>query len=160
MNKHLFAIFTYFTAFFSSVFLVGLLTPTNSYVATSCFPTRMATTSVSPRAETSQQRQIRKLLDADQYFGMQYYAGNESDVDTANLVEKMESLSDISDLPIPVSKAYKAHTEAWDNYAKHLKNTKDHDESDRDCKFLSRQIDETYNILLIAAKNYGVDFPN
>lgn len=158
MNKHLFAIFTYFTTFFVSVLLVGFVTPVKPYVATSCFNTsKTVIHPVNPRVETAGQSQIRNLLTFDQKFGFAYFAGVENANETENLVERMRSLDD-SNLPIPFRKAYQAHTEAWDNYAKHLRNSGNHDDSDRECRILNRQISETYNTVLISAKNYGVDF--
>ena len=66
---------------------------------------------------------------------------------------------DNSNLPVPIRKAYQAHTEAWNNYAKHLRNSGRHDDSDRECRNLNRDINETYNTVLFSAGNFDVDFP-
>ncbi len=158
MNKHLFAIFTYFATFSVSVLLVGFLTPVKPYVATSCFPGKTVTKSFDRNPETVEQTEIRNLLEKDQSFGLTYFAGKETANNAEKLVEQMNGLLDNSKLPTPLLKAYKAHTEAWNNYAKHLGNSGNHDFSDRECRILNREINETYNTVLIAAENYGVDF--
>lgn len=156
MNKHLFAIFTYFATFFFSFLLVSLLTERPAMKATSCFPARNVMRPAHSY-ETAEQKQIKRLLALDRTYGLEYFAGPEQAADTELLVEKMRSL-DSAGLPLPVRKAYRAHTDAWSDYARHIKNSSNHDYADRDCIALNRGINETYNTLLLAAKNYGVDF--
>lgn len=156
MKKHLFAIFTYFATFFISFFLVSLLTERPQTKATSCFPSRNAV-KVFTTSEKTEQDLIRTLLMEDYVSGTKYFAGNETASETEELVGQMRSL-DNPKLPLTVRKAYKSHTEAWDNYAKHLKRSKNHESSDKECIALNRDINETYNTLLLAAENYGVDF--
>jgi hypothetical protein len=157
MKKHLFAIFTYSATFFISFFLVSFLTERPQTKATSCFPNRTVIRSVTT-LETEQKSEIRNLLKRDQEFGLDYFVTNEQAKDTENLVKNMQSL-DNPKLPVEVRKAYKDHIEAWSIYAKHLRKSENHDGSDRDCKIHNRGINETYNTLLLAAENYGVDFP-
>jgi hypothetical protein len=157
MKKHLFAIFTYFVTFFISFFLVSFLTEKPQLKQTACFPSRTAARSVTT-LETKQQSEIKYLLKRDQEFGFDYFVTNEQAKDAENLVKNMQSL-DNPNLPVEIRKAYKTHTGAWDNYAKHLRYSKDHNSSDKECKNLNRSINETYNTLLLAAEDYGVDFP-
>lgn len=156
MKKHLFAIFTYFVTFFISFFIVSLLTERPQTKA--CFPTKNAMRPAHS-FETEQQTKIRNLLTRDQKYGMEYFAGPESAEETENLVRRMKSLDD-PNLPRTVRKAYKTHTEAWNNYAIHLKKHGKYVDSDKDCINLNRDINETYNTLLLAAEDYGVDFPH
>jgi hypothetical protein len=158
MKKHLFAIFTYFVTFFISFFIVSLLTEKPQIKATSCFPTKN-TMRPTYSFETEQETRIRNLLTRDQEFGMDYFAGAQKAEDTKILVGNMRSLN-TSDLPAPVQKAYQAHIEAWNAFAFHLKKSGSHNSSDRDCKVLNRGINETYNTLLLAANDHGVDFPH
>lgn len=157
MKKHLFAIFTYFVTFFLSFFLVSLLSEKPQTKATHCFPGKNV---MRPAQifETEQQSQIKNLLTRDRNFGLEYFAGTENAKETENLVKRMKTLDD-PNLPQTVRKAYKAHTEAWEIYAKHLKKYGKHDDSDKDCINLNRDINVTYDTLLLAAENYGVDFP-
>lgn len=158
MKKHLFAIFIYFATFFISFFIVSLLSEKPQLKATSCFPTKKVMRPAH-NFETEQQTQIRNLLTRDQEFGMEYFAGAQNAENTEKLAYKMQTLQWTS-LPLPVLKAYKTHTSAWNNYAIHLKKHGKHDDSDKDCINLNRDINETYNTLLLAAENYGVDFPH
>ncbi|MGI9055553.1 MAG: hypothetical protein ACR2F2_07095 [Pyrinomonadaceae bacterium] len=154
MNKHLFAIFTYFATFFLSFFLVSFLTEKPKLKATSCFPSRNV---VNKTFQTEQEIQIRTLLTLDQKFGEEYFDGMENATETENLVKRMRDL-DNSNLPVPFRKAFQTHTEAWNDYAKHLRKSRNHDASDKECKILNRQINETYNTVLLSAKNFEVDF--
>ena len=158
MKKHIFAIFTYFATFFISFFLVSLLTERPQTKATSCFPSRNAA-KVFTNSEITEQDQEKtlSLLRNDYIYGAKYFRGSESAEETGKLVERMRSL-DNSDLPLPVRKAYQSHTEAWSIYANHLRNAENHERSDRECKIFNRNINETYNTLLLAAKNYDVEF--
>ncbi len=158
MKKHLFAISTYFATFFISFFLVSLLTERPQTKATSCFPSRNVMRPAETTSETEQQTEITYLLKRDQKFGFEYFATEQRASDAKILVENMRSL-DNSDLPLPIRKAYKTHTQAWNAYADHLRGSS-HKKSDRDCINLNRDISETYNTLLLTAENYGVDFPN
>ena len=78
MNKHLFAIFTYFATFFLSFFLVSFLTETRSSKRQAVFQDEMP----HQTFETEQQKQIRNLLTLDQKYGWQYFAGTETAEDT------------------------------------------------------------------------------
>lgn len=157
MKKHFFAIFTYFTTFFVSFFLVSLLTERPQTNATACFPNRTVMRSVA-NIETKQQSEIRNLLMRDREFGLEYFVTDERANNAEELVKNMRTLNNPK-LPLTVRKAYKTHTDAWDNYAQHLKRSKNHVSSDKECVVLNRDINETYDTLLLAAKNYGVDFP-
>lgn len=159
MKKHIFAIFTYFVTFFLSFFLVSFLTEKPQTKATYCLLNRNVASTTKTTFETEQQSEIRKLLTQDEQFGFEYFATNENAENAENLVENMRSL-DNSKLPLTVRKAYKTHIQAWENFALHLKRSKNHRDSDKECIGLNRDINETYNTLLLAAENYGVDFPH
>lgn len=158
MKKHIFAIFTYFATFFLSFFLVSFLTGKPQTKATYCFSGRSVSNPAKTTFETEQQTGIRNLLTRDQKFGLEYYAAEETAESAENLVANMKNLLDSSQLPVTVRKSYIAHIGAWENYAKHLKRSKNHDFADKDCIALNRDISETYNTLLLAAENYGVEF--
>ncbi len=160
MKKHIFGIFTYFATFFLSFLLVASLTEKPQVKATSCFPHRSFTNSRDVKLKTGQETEIRNLLTLDRDFGFSYFAGDQTADDTDKLVENMQSLLDNENLPIPFVKAYAAHTEAWNNYAKHLGKSKNHRDSDAECKILNRRINETYDTLLLTAQSFDVDFSN
>lgn len=160
MKKHLLAIFTYFVTFFISVFLVGLLVSKTAPLAVSapCVKEKKAAKSFNPVSENADQINIRTVLESDKKFGSEYFAGSQNAEDTKNLVYKMQTLNR-TNLPLPFRKAYKAHIAAWNNYARHLERSSgNHDFSDRDCRILNREINETYNTVLLSAKSHGVDF--
>lgn len=157
MKKHLFAIFTYFATFFLSFFLVSFLSEKPQSKTTNCFPNKTATRSITT-IKTDRQTEIRNLLKDDRKYGLEYFVTDERASDAEKLVRNMRSL-DNPNLPADVRKAYKAHTEAWEIYAKHLKKYGRHEGSDNDCINLNRDINVTYDTLLLAAENYGVDFP-
>lgn len=155
MNKHIFGIFTYFITFFVSFAIVSFVTEKPTLKATDCFLTRNITRATDTNFEAEQQSRIKNFLYLDQRLGDRYFSG---DTDTEKFIEQINSL-DTSELPVPIQKTYKAHTEAWNNYARHLSNTKNHNDSDRECRVLNRRINQTYDRLLLAAKKYGVEFP-
>ncbi|MEO6590185.1 MAG: hypothetical protein ABIP06_12880 [Pyrinomonadaceae bacterium] len=157
MKKHIFAISAYVVTFCLSVLLVGLLTGSSKPVVSAPLFDNKAT--FIPKFETTEQSSIRTLLTLDQQYGFEYFDGVENACRAENLVIKMRSLEN-QNMPLPVRKAYKVHIEAWNNYARHLKNAPDHDSGDRDCRVLNREISETYNTVLLSAKSYGVDFSN
>lgn len=155
MKKHIFAISTYIVTFCLSVLLVGLLTDRSQPVVFA--PVTESETIFIPKFETTEQSQIRTLLMLDQKYGFEFFGGVENASEAEKLVNKMRSLEN-PNLPMPVRKAYKAHIEAWNNYALHLKKSSEHEFADRDCRVLNRDISETYNTVLLAAKSYGVEF--
>ena len=156
MNKYLFSIFTYFATFFLSVILVGLLTGSPA-VSTSCPQHKAGLLSVDPAVRHTTQSRIIRLLESDKKFGIEYYKNSEDAESAHRLVEQMEDLDD-SVLPDDIRRAYKIHTKAWRDYAKHLNNTKSHYSSDEECAKFSREIGSTYDDLLDSARNHDVYF--
>lgn len=157
MNKHLFGIFTYFATFFISFALVALFGVKEKPVVETYTISTIAP--LSRNYETVDQREIRKLLDNDRSFGLEYYARAEQPESATELVEKMRELNKNSQLPPQIRKAYANHLEAWNNQAKHVNSQAHLSDSDRLCPELDAEITKTYDELLDTAEDFGVVFP-
>lgn len=159
MNKHIFGISTYFLTFFLSIILVAIF----SGFKTQC--TAVETYTITTNAPltrnyaTVEQREIRKLLENDRRFGLEYQTGDEQPEEALEYVEQMRELSRNSELPSQIRKSYQIHLEAWNAHAKHVNNRAHQSESDDLCPQLDAEIDKTYDELLDTAKDFGVIFP-
>lgn len=161
MNKHILGISTYFLTFFLSVILVALFGVTKEpvtekiVVKTDVFVGKPL---LNRNFETVEQREIRKLLENDQTFGLEYYRRAKQPKAATELVEKMRELSKNSELPATIREAYKNHLDAWNDYAEHLESRAHLPESENLCRKYNNEISRTYNELLETASNFGVDF--
>lgn len=159
MNRHIFGISTYFLTFFLSIILVALVGGFKKEANVEFF-TISTNAPLNRNYQTVEQREIRKLLENDRTFGLEYYASGEQPEVALELVEKMRELSKNSQLPPQIRKAYITHLEAWNNYAEHANSRAHLNDSDRLCPQLDAEITRTYEDLLDTAKDFGVVFPH
>ena len=166
--RHFAAVLSFLTAFGLSVLLVGLPV----YKARSSQVPCKEKQPVAVKSETEQQARIREFLEADRQTGRELSADlqrfrNNMDgyrpekLATLNLVEKMRKVN-CDGLPKDFCNAWYGHLIAWESMADLLDKDFNREkfasfELERHAQ-LNRRINDTYNAMLAAARNHGVDF--
>ena len=168
-QKHIFGIIAFIATFTISALLFSSESPQPETVSRRVSVSRQDN---CPLRQNQTQKNIRRFLTADQTNGQEFYAdaaqieGDSEIIDTApataKLVRKMQRQS-CSGLPADFCAAWKLHLEAWQNQSDlQNKASAAMDESDETLdKYTDGNdaINNTYEDLLEAASDYGVDFP-
>lgn len=167
-------VFTFLTCFAVSVLLVG--SQTSTFSGTNCFDRTRTTTQPSVYEDTNEykktQFKIYEFLERDRRTGIElskdtvkFRRADDSlfgeKAATIKLVEKMQAVK-CDGLPADFCAAWNEHYNAWEQMAIFLSNDRKRTSATFDGsqthEQLNRQISRTYEAMLDAARNHGVDF--
>ena len=166
--KYIAAIFIYFVTFTLSVLIVGIPVSQSRSYKKPCVNNRTPVVT-----ETELQTRLRKFLEADHQTGIELANDktrlsashswlNAEKIATFNLVEKMRKVECGAGMPKGFCLAWDEHADAWQSKAKFLDKgfkggTLDGTDSEEYRK-LNERISQTYQAMIAAARQEGVDF--